>query len=133
MRRTLEIVLRCGIAVLSTAACTVESSEPYDPTSIDEAKSVVQGGHGQGRNAPPVVFDSDMDFDDTAALAYLAGEHKLGRIELRAVTVTNNGGGLPVQGLLHARCLLARFGLDDVPVADGAPAARTRSRPSSGI
>jgi inosine-uridine nucleoside N-ribohydrolase len=119
MPPTLQSVLRCGTVVLFTTACTVESSQQSDPTVVSEANSALQGGNG--RNAPPVVFDSDMDFDDTAALAYLAGEHKLGRIELRAVTVTNNGGGLPVQGLLHARCLLARFGLEDVPVADGAP------------
>src|SRR6185369_8407803 len=67
----------------------------------------------------PLLYDSDVDFDDTATLAYLAQAHKEGRIDLRAVTVTNNGGGLPGQGLLHARCQLARFGLPQIPVADG--------------
>jgi len=41
-----------------------------------------------------------MDFDDAAALAYLSQEHKNGRIQLRAVTVTNSGVGLP--GLARA-------------------------------
>jgi len=73
---------------------------------------------------PAVVFDSDMDYDDTATLAYLAQEHRLGRIELRAVTVVNNGAGLPGRGIRHARCLLERFGLDrDVLVADGSNSA----------
>jgi inosine-uridine nucleoside N-ribohydrolase len=98
------------------SACVVESSD------IDLEQSTAQLAAGHARKAPmPVLFDSDMDFDDTAALAYLAQEHKLGRIELQAVTVTNNAGGLPGRGLLHARCLLSRFGLNDIPVADGAP------------
>src|SRR6478735_2430151 len=69
--------------------------------------------------ATPVVYDSDMDFDDTVALAYLARAHHQGRIELRAVTVTNNGAGFPGKGALHARCLLRRFGLEGVRVAEG--------------
>jgi len=76
------------------------------------------GGPGDRRRATPVVFDTDMDFDDSAALAFLAAEHKLGRIDLRAVTVTNNGAGLPGRAIFHARCLLERFGLSSVPVAD---------------
>jgi hypothetical protein len=47
---------------------------------------------------PAVVFDTDVDFDDTVALAALAQKHIDGRIDLRAVTITNNGGGLPGQG-----------------------------------
>lgn len=84
---------------------------------------------GEGRTATaatapvPVVFDADMDFDDAAALAYLSQEHKKGRIELRAVTVTNNGVGLPGLAIHNARCLLSRFGLGHVPVADGSPSA----------
>jgi purine nucleosidase len=74
--------------------------------------------------APVVIFDSDMDYDDAATLAYLAQEHRLGRIELRAVTVVNNGAGLPGRGIKHARCLLQRFGLDrKVLVADGSNSA----------
>ena len=50
----------------------------------------------------PVVFDTDLDFDDAAALAYLSQEHKMGRIQLRAVTITNRG---PVRAALprHAQ------------------------------
>ena len=69
----------------------------------------------------PVVFDTDMDFDDAAALAYLSQEHKKGRIDLRAVTVTNNGVGLSGLAIKNARCLLRRFGLSHVPVADSSP------------
>jgi purine nucleosidase len=71
----------------------------------------------------PVVFDTDMDFDDAAALAYLSQEHKRGRIQPRAVTVTNSGVGLPGLAIRNARCLLSRFGLSHVPVADGSPTA----------
>ena len=65
-----------------------------------------------------IVFDHDADFDDTVALAALAQQHIDGRINLRAVTITNNGGGLPGKAYQHTRCLLDSLGLDDVPVAD---------------
>jgi len=67
---------------------------------------------------PAVIFDNDMDFDDTAALAYLARLHKAGEIDLRLVSITNAGAGLPGRGIRHARCLLDRFGIPDVPVVD---------------
>lgn len=66
----------------------------------------------------PVIFDTDADFDDTVALAALAEQHIKGLIDLRAVTITNNGGGLPGKGFQHVRCLLDSLGLDRVPVAD---------------
>jgi purine nucleosidase len=66
----------------------------------------------------PVVFDTDMDFDDSAALAYLAAAHKLGLIELKAVTVTSAGNGYSGSAIRHARCILHRVGLPDIPVAD---------------
>jgi purine nucleosidase len=72
---------------------------------------------------PVLVFDSDMDFDDAATLAYLAEEDKLGRIDLGAVTVVNDGAGLPGKALRHAQCLLQRLGLPDVPVAEGSASA----------
>ena len=71
------------------------------------------------RLVPAVVLDTDMDFDDAAALAYLAAWHKSGAIRLRAVTVENNGAGTPGLAGTQARCLLDRFGLRDVPVAQG--------------
>jgi purine nucleosidase len=71
------------------------------------------------RTAPVVVVDTDMDFDDTAALAYLAEADKLGLIDLRAVTVEVSGVAFAGNGLSHARCLLDRLGLTQVPVSDG--------------
>ncbi|TDD11873.1 nucleoside hydrolase [Nonomuraea deserti] len=68
---------------------------------------------------PAVIFDTDMDFDDAATLAYLAQEDQAGRIDLRAITVTNNGAGLPGRAIRHARCLAERLGLRDVMIADG--------------
>jgi inosine-uridine nucleoside N-ribohydrolase len=67
---------------------------------------------------PPVIFDNDMDFDDTAALAYLARFHKAGRIDLRLVSITSAGAAFPGRGIQFARCLLERFGITDVPVVD---------------
>jgi inosine-uridine nucleoside N-ribohydrolase len=81
------------------------------------------------RQRTPIVFDSDMDFDDTAALAYLCQQHKMGKIELRAVTVTNNGAGLPGEAIRHARCMLAECGLD-IPVADGSPVGTNSFSPA---
>jgi inosine-uridine nucleoside N-ribohydrolase len=72
----------------------------------------------EAASAPAVLFDTDVDFDDTVALAALAQQHIDGMIDLRAVTITNNGGGLPGKAYQHARCLLDMLGLDQVPVAD---------------
>jgi inosine-uridine nucleoside N-ribohydrolase len=69
--------------------------------------------------APAVVVDTDMDFDDTAALAYLAEADKLGLIDLRAVSVEISGVAFAGNGLSHARCLLDKVGLPRVPVSDG--------------
>ncbi|MFG1700980.1 nucleoside hydrolase [Nonomuraea sp. NPDC049309] len=67
---------------------------------------------------PAVIFDTDMDFDDAATLAYLSQEHRAGRIELRAITVTSAGAGLPGRAIRHARCLADRLGLRGVVIAD---------------
>jgi inosine-uridine nucleoside N-ribohydrolase len=72
---------------------------------------------------PAIIYDSDMDFDDAATLAYLAQEHRAGRIELRAITVTDTGAGLPGRAIRHARCLAERLGLRGVPIADRAGTA----------
>ena len=84
---------------------------------------VYGSAHGQGDRSSrahqhPVIFDTDADFDDTVALAVLAQQHIKGLIDLRAVTITNNGGGLPGKSFQHVRCLLNSFGLDEVRVAD---------------
>jgi len=68
---------------------------------------------------PAVVVDTDMDFDDAAALAYLAEADRIGLIDLRAVTVTVAGIAFPGNGLSHARCLLAKVGMAGVPTSDG--------------
>jgi purine nucleosidase len=68
----------------------------------------------------PVIYDSDLDFDDASTLAYLCEEHKLRRIELRAVTVANNGFGRADRTLRHARSVLEQCGLPGVPLAAGA-------------
>jgi purine nucleosidase len=68
---------------------------------------------------PQVVVDTDMDFDDAAALAYLGEADRLGMIDLRAVTVSVAGVGIPGNGLAHARCELRNVGLPFVPVTDG--------------
>ncbi|WP_433365675.1 nucleoside hydrolase [Actinoplanes sp. CA-142083] len=72
------------------------------------------------RDAIPVIYDSDMDFDDASTLAYLCEEHKLGRIDLRAVTVAEDGFGVPSRTLRHAHSVLAQCGLPGVPIAAGA-------------
>ncbi|GAA3761812.1 nucleoside hydrolase [Plantactinospora mayteni] len=79
--------------------------------------------------AVPVIYDSDMDFDDASTLALLCEEHKLGRIDLRAVTVANNGFGAPHRALTHARSVLEQCGLPRVPIAEGATGAGVHPAP----
>lgn len=75
---------------------------------------------GQPDDGPlPVVYDSDLDFDDAATLLYLCQADKRGLIDLRAVTVVNNGVGTPGRSLTHARTILTGCGLPGVPVAEG--------------
>ncbi|MGH3491065.1 MAG: nucleoside hydrolase [Actinopolymorphaceae bacterium] len=69
----------------------------------------------------PVVYDSDLDFDDASTLAFLCQAHKQRRIDLRAVTIVNNGIGTAGRSLTHARTILEKCGLPRVPVADGSP------------
>ena len=105
-RRRILITLVAGLVALALAP----AAEALPTASVTTAPV-------------PVVFDTDMDFDDAAALAYLSQEHKRGRIDLRAVTVTNSGVGLSGLAIKNARCILSRFGLGHVPVADGSPVA----------
>ena len=67
---------------------------------------------------PAVIFGTDMDFDDAATLAYLSQEHRAGRIELRAITVTSAGAGLPGRAIRHAGRLADRLGLGGVAIAE---------------
>ncbi|SFJ30264.1 pyrimidine-specific ribonucleoside hydrolase [Amycolatopsis sacchari] len=68
----------------------------------------------------PVIYDSDLDVDDASTLAYLCVQHQRHRIDLRAVTVADNGFGVPGRTRQHALSVLAECGLPDVPVAEGA-------------
>ncbi|HEV7976969.1 nucleoside hydrolase [Amycolatopsis sp.] len=81
----------------------------------------------------PVIYDSDLDVDDASTLAYLCVQHKQRRIDLRAITVNNNGFGTPGRARQHAISVLEQCGLPGIPVADGsntgvhpAPAATVR-------
>lgn len=82
-----------------------------------------------GSRPVAVIYDSDMDFDDASTLAYLCEEHKLGRIDLKAVTVANNGFGQPDRTLRHARSVLEQCGLPRVPVAEGSTGAGVHPAP----
>jgi purine nucleosidase len=116
--RSISLALSCAL-IPALAACGPAASEPVDSTEAAalEAASALQGS---GHHPPPVIFDTDMDFDDASALALLCQEHKQGHIRLAAVTVANDGAGLPGSAVRHARCVLERCGLlDEVPVADG--------------
>ena len=79
--------------------------------------------------AVPVVYDTDVDFDDSAALAYLAGEEHAGHIHLLAVTAEDDGAGLPVLSTAHLKCILGRSGLGAVPVAEGTTVLTTNIVP----
>ncbi|WP_073837584.1 nucleoside hydrolase [Micromonospora sp. CB01531] len=105
-----------GSAVLGGSLGHAAASEAA-PASIPDDQPV------------PVIYDSDMDFDDASTLAYLCEEHKLGRIDLRAVTVANNGFGHPERTLRHARSVLEQCGLPQVPVAEGATDAGVHPAP----
>lgn len=47
------------------------------------------------------------------------------------MTLTNSGAGLPGSAIRNARCLLQRFGLGHVPVADGSPTAPNPTPPEA--
>jgi len=89
--------------------------------AMTPATAVQQQDAPAGHRPVPVVYDTDLDFDDAATLLYLCQADKRGLIDLLAVTVVNNGLGTPGRSLTHARTILADCGLPDVPVADGSP------------
>lgn len=99
-----KVVVAMALAILGGLAAGVVPSARAAPT-------------------PVVVYDSDMDYDDAATLAYLAEEHKLGHVVLAGVAVENNGAGRPGRAIRHARCVLERAGLAGIPIADGTAAA----------
>lgn len=115
-----HLAMLLTIGSLASLGC---SAPMEDPALIDQALCA------RASEPTPVVFDTDMDFDDAMALAFLCQEHKLGRIDLRAVTVVNNGAGLPGSAIRHARCVLEACGLGEIPVADGSPVGAQAAPP----
>jgi inosine-uridine nucleoside N-ribohydrolase len=73
-----------------------------------------------GVHPPIVIFDNDVDFDDTETLAYLAKLHLQGKIDLRLVSVTYSGAAFPGNGIHYERCMLQSFGLSHIPIVDSA-------------
>ena len=62
------------------------------PSAVGQPGAVGHEGRAGEPSGPvPVVYDSDLDFDDAATLLYLCQADKRGLIDLRAVTVVNNG------------------------------------------
>jgi purine nucleosidase len=114
LRMSRRAALRAAVAAAAAA-----------PVSAPVA-ALAGGGFGQPF---PVIYDSDLDFDDASTLAYLCAEHKLRRIDLRAVSVTSNGFGQPERSLRHARSVLERCGLPQVPVAGGGTGAGVHPAP----
>jgi purine nucleosidase len=96
-----------ALAVVTSHVPVAVAAQPVDPSSSATAAPV------------PVIYDSDLDFDDAATLTFLCQAHKQRRIELRAVTIVNNGIGTAGRSLTHARTILEKCGLPRVPVADG--------------
>ena len=109
MKRATRMSFRKIVAALAAGALLIMGAP--------QATAATQAGY----RPVPVVYDSDLDFDDASTLAFLCQAHKQGRIELRAVTVVNNGIGTAGRSLTHARTILEKCGLPRVPVADGSP------------
>lgn len=119
--QTLHVATLLTITALTSLGCSAPIDEPAlrDQTLCERASEPT-----------PVIFDTDMDFDDAMALAFLCQEHKLGRVDLRAVTIVNNGAGLPGSAIRHARCILDACGLGGaIPVADGSPVGAQAAPP----
>jgi inosine-uridine nucleoside N-ribohydrolase len=111
--------LRPSIPLLLLAVAGLNPSQSrYQVAAHPQAPDAQIAVASESQSPVPVIFDNDVDFDDTAALAYLARLHKAGRVDLRLVTVTYSGVALPARGIRHVRCLLERFDLAHIPVAD---------------
>lgn len=70
----------------------------------------------------PVLLDCDPGIDDALAIAYLAAEHRAGRISLEGVVATAGNVGLD-DTVRNAAAWLYLAGAGDVPVAAGAAGA----------
>lgn len=122
-RRTVPAFLMIGFPAVALVAAALLACCPA------LASAAAPGRVPASAPRLPVIYDSDMDFDDASTLALLCEEHKLGRIDLRAVTVANNGFGRPGRALRHARSVLEQCGLPDVPLADGSTGAGAHPAP----
>ncbi|MEQ7006281.1 nucleoside hydrolase [Actinopolymorpha sp. B17G11] len=116
MAKTSMWYLKGAVAM---AAAAVMSLACVGVTTTASRADVVPPDDSTGHDPVPVVYDSDLDFDDASTLAFLCQAHKQRRIDLRAVTVVNNGIGTAGRSLTHARTILEKCGLPRVPVADG--------------
>ncbi|TCC49018.1 nucleoside hydrolase [Kribbella capetownensis] len=132
MKRATQVSARAGrsrfrktVAALAAGAALSVASVGVAPAT---AATVTETA---GHRPVPVVYDSDLDFDDASTLAFLCQAHKQGRIELRAVTVVNNGIGTAGRSLTHARTILRKCGLPRVPVADGSPTGVHQAPPEA--
>eukprot|EP00494_Astrolonche_serrata_P032284 UN32553 len=74
--------------------------------------AVVYGGSSK------VIFDTDMDVDDMHAIMFMLGSEY---IDLKAITVAENGWSNQIAGVPNALKLVKKFGCDNVPVAYGSP------------
>lgn len=122
-RRTLAYFAPSLLCLSTLAACG--GGEGSTSSSSSGGDSTGSGG-GAPAAAPAVILDMDADYDDIAALAYLCQEHKLGRVELKAVTVTAAGAGKPGNAIKHARCVLEACGLPTIPVADSTATGKNK-------
>jgi purine nucleosidase len=104
-------VVKCRIVTAVLAAATA--------VSLGGALVVPASASSLPAPPVPVIYDGDMDIDDATTLAYLCEEDRDGRIDLRAVTVDDNGFGTPGRSAAHARAILRRCGLPTVPVSEG--------------
>jgi inosine-uridine nucleoside N-ribohydrolase len=91
----------------------------FSPSSARADDGDGDGDGSERHRVPAVIVDTDVDFDDTVALAYLCALHTAGKIELKAVTVVNDGSGFPGDAIRNARCVLEACGQPNIPIADG--------------
>jgi len=93
----------------------------------------VSGAAKAPKRVPQVIVETDVSFDDIAALAYLGEAHKDGLIKLRAVIVSSNGVGLRGHARANVECLFyTKLGLSpaEVPITDDDPPPEGREAPN---
>jgi len=112
------------IGACLAAAAPREQLQPGDGTSqallqeADEALHCIQ--HRKQALAPAkakrraIILDTDVDIDDMMAITYLLNEPSL---DVRAITVSNNGWSSQWAGVGNVMRLTQRYGATHVPVA----------------